>query len=121
MPAKPSCLLLALCLAIASSVFAADAPEIHSAVDVFPQPLRTPPPEYPRKLQIKGITGMVVLELIVDDTGKVDSAAVVKSTEDDFNAPSLEAVKNWRFRPAQKDGHAVWVRLKLPLKFTPQT
>lgn len=108
-------------LTIGSVVTAAlwSAPVIHSAVDENPQPMRTPPPEYPRQLLAEQVAGMVVVEVVIDDHGRVDQAEIIKSTESAFNAPSIEAVKKWRFRPAKKDGQEVWMRLKLPLKFTP--
>ncbi len=112
--------LLLLTSIMGLSLAAAAEPVIFDAVDENPQPMRTPPPAYPRELLAQKVSGMVVLEVVVDDMGKVTQADVVKSTESAFNAPSVEAVKRWRFRAAKKDGEKVWVRFKLPMKFAPE-
>lgn len=112
---------LSLVLAFAGSALCAfaDAPVIHTSVDVNPQPMRTPPPAYPDEMKTQGVSGMVVLDIVIDDQGKVNQAEVVKSTGDAFNSPSLDAVKKWVFKPGKKDGSNVWVRLRLPMKFAP--
>ncbi|MCC5023391.1 MAG: TonB family protein [Candidatus Synoicihabitans palmerolidicus] len=61
----------------------------------------------------------MLLDVVIDDKGQVGSADVVKSTADDFVAPTLAAVKKWRFKPAKIAGENVWVRLRLPVKFSP--
>ncbi|WP_221031124.1 energy transducer TonB [Actomonas aquatica] len=112
--------LLSLIFAFVGSAMCAVAgdPVVHSQVDENPQPLRTPPPVFPAELKAQGVTGMVLVEVVIDDQGKVSTAEVVKSTVDGFNAASVKAVSQWVFKPAKKDGAAVWVRLRLPLKFS---
>ncbi len=112
--------LLALSLILVGSAFAA-APVVHTEVDEVPQPLRTPPPAYPAQLKADKVSGLVLVDLVIDDQGQVGQVDVVKSSATDFEAPTLDAVKQWRFRPARKGGEAVWVRLRLPVKFTPAT
>ena len=111
---------LTLILAFAGSALCAiaDAPVVHTKVDESPQPMRTPPPVYPAHLKAQGVSGMVVLDVVIDDQGQVSQAEVVKSTDDAFNAPSVDAVRTWVFKPAKKDGATVWVRLRLPVKFS---
>lgn len=59
---------------------------------------------------------VVQLEFVVDESGKpVDLA--VKSTPDDTLASAvLDAVKKWRFKPAERDGIAVETKVLLPVK-----
>lgn len=59
---------------------------------------------------------VVQLEFVVDEKGKpVDLA--VKSTPDDRLASTvLDAVKQWRFKPAERDGVPVETKVALPVK-----
>lgn len=59
---------------------------------------------------------LVQLEFVVDEAGKpVDLA--VKSTPDDTLASAvLEAVKQWRFKPAERDGVPVETKVSLPVR-----
>lgn len=59
---------------------------------------------------------LVLLEFVVDQAGKpVDLA--VKSTPDDRLASAvLDAVKQWRFKPAERDGAAVETKVSLPVR-----
>ncbi len=121
MPTHKSLLrTFSLILGFAACALCATAgdPVVHTQVDENPQPMRTPPPVYPQDMKAQGVSGMVVLDIVIDDKGNVTQAEVVKSTADAFNAPSVEAVSKWVFKPARKDGSAVWVRLRLPVKFS---
>mgnify|MGYP001627517848 CR=1 FL=1 len=59
---------------------------------------------------------VVQLEFVVDEAGKpVDLA--VKSTPDDLVASAvMDAVKKWRFKPAEREGVAVETKVLLPVK-----
>ena len=109
---------LSIALFSFASVLMAES-TIHTKVDENPQPLRTPPPAYPAQLKQDNVSGMVLLDVVINDEGAVTEVAVVKSTLADFEAPSLQAVKAWRFRPGMISGKPVAVRLRLPVKFTP--
>jgi len=91
----------------------ADGPEF----DVRPVPVKTPPPEYPTALKREGISGVVAVRVIIDETGAVAECSVSKSSNPEFNQPALEAVKKWKFKPAQKDGAPVKAKLLIPIQF----
>ena len=58
----------------------------------------------------------VQVEFVVDTTGK-PSAINVKSTSDrDFAEAVVDAVKQWRFTPAQHNGSPVATRVVLPVR-----
>jgi protein TonB len=86
--------------------------------DKAPVPVRTPPPRYPAKLEAEGISGMVVVNIVVDADGEVEDVVVRKSTHSAFEKPAMDAVRKWRFKPARKDGDAIRSKVALPLKFT---
>ncbi len=83
-----------------------------------PVPVRTPPPDYPDKLKRDGVSGMVVVNVVIEVDGKVSEVEVRNSTNAEFEAPAVEAVKNWRFKPAKKGGSAIRSKVALPLKFS---
>jgi periplasmic protein TonB len=97
-------------------VFADDT--IYTKVDENPVPLKTPPPRYPESLKREGVSGVVAISIVIDETGAVTSSAVAKSSHPEFERPALDAVAKWKFKPAKKDGNVVKVRVTLPLRFS---
>lgn len=81
-----------------------------------PHPLGRIVPSYPRRARRKGHEGDVSLELVVSESGAIESAAVVASSgHGELDAAALDAVKRASFAPATEDGAAV--RGKVRLKF----
>jgi protein TonB len=87
-----------------------------------PQVLSGPLPTYPELLRQAGIEGRVVLEAIVDTTGRVrrDSILVVSWTNPEFVAAARQALLATLFRPAFVAGRAVRMRIRIPFEFTIQ-
>lgn len=108
-------LSLVLALSVLTSVGFADDFE---KPDDPPVPVRTPPPKYPSQLKRDGVSGMVVVSLVVETDGSVTEVEVKKSTNAEFEGPAVDAVKNWKFKPAKKDGEAIRSKVALPLKFS---
>ncbi|MFT3783622.1 MAG: energy transducer TonB [Nibricoccus sp.] len=90
---------------------------VYTKVDVNPVPVKTPPPEYPYQMKRDGVTGVVAVTIVVDEKGAVATATVAKSSHADFEASAIEAVKKWKFKPAQKDGAPVKMRVTIPIRF----
>ena len=90
---------------------------VYTKVDTNPVPVKTPPPEYPFSLKNQGVSGVVAVTIVIDETGVVTSVAVAKSSNADFEAPAIAAVKKWKFKPAQKDGSPVKVKVTIPIRF----
>jgi TonB family protein len=74
-------------------------------------------PVYPYSLRLTGNKGEVVVDFIVDPKGDVVRADVSKSSHPDFEAPAVEAVLKWKFKPGMADGHPVYVHMKVPIYF----
>ena len=103
---------------LAGSLFCARADDtVYTKVDENPVPVKTPPPKYPDSLKREGLAGVVAVVLVINEKGLVAECTVAKSSHPDFERPALEAVKNWKFKPAKKDGNPVKVRVTLPLRF----
>lgn len=88
-----------------------------TAFDVRPMPVKTPPPEYPSSMRREGMTGVVALRVVIDETGNVTDCSVAKSSNSAFEEPAMNAVKKWRFKPAEKAGAPIKVSLIIPIQF----
>ena len=48
-----------------------------------------------------------VLDIVIDETGRVVDATMRQSVNSAFDAPSLRSARRWKYRPATKDGAPV--------------
>jgi protein TonB len=75
-------------------------------------------PRYPSRAEARGIEGWVRLEITVSPAGTVRDAQVLDaSPKDVFDRAALEAVRQWRFKPAFKEGRAVEQQATLIVRF----
>ena len=88
-----------------------------AGVDV-PKPERTKlvRPVYPPEAMSRGEQALVVVELIIDEKGKVAEARVLHGPEP-FAAAALKAAREWEFEPSVVDGKPIRVRYTLPITF----
>lgn len=87
-----------------------------------PVPLagQMPPPRYPPAALRRGDRGTVVVRVQVDAAGHPAGVALVqRSGSRDLDRAAMEAIRNWRFQPAQRDGHAVAGEIEVPFDFKP--
>lgn len=84
-----------------------------------PELLAAPLPVYPEPLRQAGITGTVVIEAVVDTSGRAEpgSIRVVASTHWAFQRAAREAVRWALFRPARVRGRAVRSLVRMPVEF----
>lgn len=84
-----------------------------------PAPKRTKfvSPQYPADAQARGLRGIVILELVIDTSGKVASAIVTRSVPP-FDEAALLAARQWEYEVTRVDGTPVPVRLSVPITFT---
>ena len=107
--------LLILSVAL-SQVQTSDAPVPNDRLDTPPRLLKQKKPKYPREAFRQQLEGMVVLEIVIDESGKVADARVINSAPE-FDAAAVEAVLQWKFAPARKDGRAVKTTATAPVSF----
>ena len=81
--------------------------------------LTGPLPVYPDLLRQAGVQGRVVLEAVVDTTGRVlsPSISVVSATNPGFVAPARQALLATLFRPAMIGGKPVRMLVRIPYEF----
>jgi protein TonB len=82
-----------------------------------PAPLRTVAPQFPYDMKRAGISGLVNVTCIVDETGAVRDPVAEYASSTAFIEPAISAVRLWKFSPAYRDGVAVPLRVNLPVKF----
>jgi periplasmic protein TonB len=82
-----------------------------------PQAVSTPDPEYTEEARNAKTQGMCVLRLIVDDQGHPRDIRVVRGLGFGLDARAIDAVKQWRFQPAMKDGRPVSVQISVEVGF----
>jgi periplasmic protein TonB len=86
-------------------------------------PIDSPAPSYPIDLLRNGVTGTVQLELLVGVDGRVIEVTVIHSSgnRELDNAAREQVQRNWRFKPATRDGVPVQARGLLPIAFNVDT
>ncbi len=98
---------LALLLLLAPGVWAAFEP-----VGI----VVTQEPQLPARLRMEGLTnGQVIVVVDIDPEGKLTDWLVLGASHRELIRPSLEALQNWRFRPARYDGLPVMAQLQITL------
>ena len=74
-------------------------------------------PVYPQAAQDAKISGIVILEVIIDTTGGVRDAKVLRS-QPMLDQAALDAVKQWRFTPTLLNGAPQEVIMTVTMNFT---
>ncbi|MEA9562740.1 MULTISPECIES: TonB family protein [unclassified Xanthomonas] len=79
-----------------------------------------PPPRYPSAALRRGDAGDVVVRVDVDAAGNPGGVTLVqRSGSRDLDRAAMEAVRHWRFHPAQQNGQPVAGNLDIPFEFKP--
>ncbi len=87
----------------------------YKQLKVRPSIVHSVQPIYPDIARKKRIKGMVVVNIVIDETGKVIDAKVVKSTDSVLEHSAINAAMQFQFKPSYLNGKPV--KVKIPLKF----
>ena len=74
-------------------------------------------PVYPSEVRQAKIEGTVYVVFVVDRDGRVQQPAIESSPHQALDGPVLEAVRRWRFEPAQVSGEKVRSKMRVPIRF----
>src|SRR5579859_7888242 len=109
--------VFAMCL-FSPLVRAEDSSSVKEAGKDVPAPQRVKVvmPKYPPQALSRGERALVIIEIIIDETGKVAEAKVLHGTPE-FSEAALEAIRQWRYEATKVAGHPVRVRMTVPLSF----
>jgi len=98
---------------------ASDQVFVESVVEERPEILSGPALVYPDLLRQAGVQGRVLIQAIIDTTGRAEpsSVKVIQSPNPGFDQSAKNYVLRALFRPARVHGRAVRVLLNLPIDF----
>jgi TonB family protein len=84
----------------------------------IPQPrqIRRVNPVYPADAQRQRISGVVILEIVIDTTGRISNATVLRSVPG-LDQAAIEAVRQWEYEPTQVAGKPVPVIMTVTVNF----
>lgn len=89
-------------------------------VSVKPEAVRQVAPIYPENARRRRLEDIIVLRVLVSEGGDVLDTQVLRGARVDaqFEKAASEAVRQWRFKPAQKDGRpvSVWYNIAVPFQ-----
>lgn len=86
--------------------------------DDAPVPLSPIRPKYPEIAQEAGIEGTVVVQVFVDEKGRVKDTVILKGIPNTgLDEAAVEAIRNTRFKPAKQRERAVAVWISIPVNF----
>jgi TonB family protein len=60
-----------------------------------------------------------MLEIVIDETGAVESATMLQPLDPGYNRAILDAAKTWSYRPAQRNGMPVKFRKRIQINLNP--
>jgi protein TonB len=83
-----------------------------------PVPLESPAPDYPPEALRNGESGTVLVRVHVGADGVPYAVDLVQSSRSrSLDRAASDAVKRWRFHPAQRDGQPVAGEVQVPIAF----
>lgn len=82
-----------------------------------PQKTKHVAPEYPAIAQTSRVQGVVIVEAIIDEQGRVAEARILRSIPL-LDRAALDAATQWEFSPTVVDGRAVPVVMTVTIQFT---
>lgn len=77
-----------------------------------------PPPRYPAAARRRGAQGTVILNVHVDEQGRVSNLWLFESSgHRSLDTAAIEAVTGWRFEPGMQGGRNVAMWVRIPVRF----
>jgi TonB family protein len=82
-----------------------------------PRAILAPDPEYPKRARKKHQQGRVIFYVVVTEQGLPRDIKITQSLTPELDAKAYQAVSNWKFSPAMKDGKPVAVLISIEMNF----
>jgi TonB family protein len=105
--------------AAAASPASSRAPAIYTKDEknvVEPVAIRQSLPPFPGRVTA---ARSGVLEVVIDESGSVESATMVEPVDPGYNRIVVAAAKTWAYRPAQRDGMPVKFKKRIQISLNP--
>ena len=84
-----------------------------------PMATRKVDPAYPTQLMRENVAGTVILYAVIHGDGTVGNVRVLRGVDDRLDRYAAEALAQWKFEPATKNGTAVDVEATFQIPFRP--
>jgi len=84
-----------------------------------PERVRYVQPIYPPDAQANRISGIVIIEAVIDESGHVASAKILRSVSG-LDQAALDSVLQWEYTPTLMNGNPVPVLVTVTVNFTLQ-
>lgn len=96
------------------------SPEVYTIGDgvTSPRLVKQVRPTYTAEAKQAGIQGNVTMDCVVLPDGTVGDVRVTKKLDPDLDEEAIKTLRQWRFRPGQKDGKSVPVQVFVEMSFT---
>lgn len=76
------------------------------------------PPPYPELARKRGRQGTVLMEVWIDQYGRQTKLEVMRSSgTSSLDRAAVRAVRDWKFKPYEREGETVASRLQIPVEF----
>jgi TonB family protein len=82
-----------------------------------PRLLHEVKPDYTEEARRRGLSGEVVLEVVVQRDGRVGSVRVIQGLGSGLDRRAIDAVRQWRFAPGERLGTPVDVVVEVAVEF----
>lgn len=98
-----------------------DTAPLHFSVGMTkPEVLHSVQPRYSELARRAGVQGTVIVEAVIDQQGFVTNVRVLRGLPMNLDRAAVEAIQQWRFKPAMMGDHPVKVYYNLTVNFTIQ-
>ena len=77
-------------------------------------------PIYPAELRKQRVSGICIVEVVVDEKGTVAYANAIFGKNPELSKAAVEAIRQWKFKPATREGKPVRAIFNLTVGFHPQ-
>ena len=94
-----------------------NAPRLPSLDLNGPAPIRKVDPKYPPTLINEHVEGEVVLYAVIRRDGSVDSIQLVRGVDEELDKNAMNALSQWKFRPATRQGEPVELEAIIHIPF----
>jgi len=113
----PVLFALGVAVAGAAPLLAQEEP-LAAGSEGIPVPKKTKhvQPTYPQEALAQGVRGIVILDIVVDAQGKIESTGVVRSVPG-LDEAAIAAARQWEYEPTKVSGKPVRVRITVPITF----
>jgi TonB family protein len=91
--------------------------DAHEDGVTMPKVLHKQEPQYTQAAKDAGIEGTVTLYIEVEPDGRAHHSRIEHSLHPDLDKSALDALSNWRFKPATKDGKPITVHATVEVNF----